>query len=199
MKKELDYFKVENLYGGSQDWFKDLLMKFGGCAAIAACESCMYFDLHHGTGLYPYEKNGFHKKDYLDFGKIMKPYLHPRLFGISRLELYIEGFGRYLQDCDEQRVRMKPLHGDREGTEARSALKMQIDQNLPVPCLLLKHRDPEFKDYVWHWFLLTGYEESKDRFMAKAVTYGNWKWLNFDRLWDTGYERKGGLILYQMQ
>ena len=32
---------------------------------------------------------------------------------------------------------------------------------------------------------------------VKAVTYGEWAWVDFDRLWDTGYEQKGGLILYR--
>lgn len=54
MKKELDYFQVEHLYGGCQDWFTDPMMKMGGCAAIAACESCIYFDLHYGTPLYKF-------------------------------------------------------------------------------------------------------------------------------------------------
>ena len=66
MKKELDYFQVEHLYGGCQDWFTDPMMKMGGCAAIAACESCIYFDLHYGTKLYPFEKNRLGRKDYID-------------------------------------------------------------------------------------------------------------------------------------
>ncbi len=32
MKKELDYFQVEHLYGGCQDWFTDPMMKRGGCS-----------------------------------------------------------------------------------------------------------------------------------------------------------------------
>ena len=34
--------------------------------------------------------------------------------------------------------------------------------------------------------------------MAKAVTYGEWQWLDMDELWETGFEKKGGLILYDM-
>ena len=32
--------------------------------------------------------------------------------------------------------------------------------------------------------------------MVKAVTYGNYEWLDLKELWDTGYEKKGGLILF---
>lgn len=198
MKKELDYFRIDGLYGGSQDWFIDSMMRMGGCAAVTACESCIYLDLYRGTRLYPYKKEALTKKDYLDFGMRMKPYLSPRISGVDRLEIYIDGLGKYLLDCHCDTLRMEPLHGDREVSEAKRALKEQIDRRLPVPCLLLKHRNPLFKDYVWHWFLFTGYEESKGRFLVKAVTYGNWQWLDFCALWDTGHKRKGGLILYKM-
>lgn len=33
MKKELDYFTIEGCYGGNQDWFTNLVMHMGGCAA----------------------------------------------------------------------------------------------------------------------------------------------------------------------
>ena len=56
MKKELDYFRIGNSYGGNQDWFLDFMMKIGGCAALTACDSCIYLDLYKGTELYPYEK-----------------------------------------------------------------------------------------------------------------------------------------------
>ena len=79
------------------------------------------------------------------------------------------------------------------------ALMGQIDKGFPLPCLVLKHKNPMFKDYVWHWFLLTGYDTAGDSCMTKAVTYGEWQWLDMDELWDTGFEKKGGLILYDMR
>ena len=33
--------------------------------------------------------------------------------------------------------------------------------------------------------------------MVKAVTYGGYEWLDFAKLWNTGYKRKGGLILFK--
>ena len=85
--------------------------------------------------------------------------------------------------------------------EAWEAVVRQIDAGFPVPILVLRHKDPELKDFVWHWFLLIGYsdEESEEtpRRHVKAVTYGEWAWVDFDRLWDTGYEQKGGLVLYR--
>jgi hypothetical protein len=76
-------------------------------------------------------------------------------------------------------------------------IKKQIEQGFPIPCLILNHKNKDLEDYVWHWFLLTGYEETKEKFMVKAVTYGSWKWLDLAELWDTGNKRKGGLILFK--
>ena len=45
-KNELEYFFVEESYGGNQDLFPDVTMRDGGCGAIAACESCIYFATH---------------------------------------------------------------------------------------------------------------------------------------------------------
>ncbi len=36
MRKELDYFKIGDGYGGNQDLFPDPMMRLGGCAAINA-------------------------------------------------------------------------------------------------------------------------------------------------------------------
>ena len=42
MKKELQYFKIEEAWGGSQEWFSDRMMRLGGCAAVTACDSCIF-------------------------------------------------------------------------------------------------------------------------------------------------------------
>ena len=104
-------------------------------------------------------------------------------------------------------LRMEGFSGNRPADEGWEAAVRQIDEGFPVPVLILRHKDPEMKDFVWHWFLLTGYSDEAEegtvpsgtqagRFV-KAVTYGEWAWVDFDRLWDTGYEQKGGLILYR--
>jgi len=78
-------------------------------------------------------------------------------------------------------------------------LKYQIDNGFPVPCLTLNHKNPLLDDYVWHWFLLTGYEIVNGNWFVKAVSYGYGRWLNFDLLWDTGFDKKGGLIIFRFQ
>ena len=197
MKKELENFRIEEAYGGDQEWFLDPMMRIGGCAAVTACDSCIYFDLYKGTKLYPYEKKQLTKKEYRRFGMRMKPYLRPRWSGIDTLEIYMEGFQKYLADQGCTAIRMLPFSGSRSVSEAKEVVKEQIDRRFPVPCLVLNHQNRAFKDYEWHWFLLTGYADSKGEDQVKIVTYGGRTWLDFAALWDTGYARKGGLILYR--
>ena len=44
-----------------------------------------------------------------------------------------------------------------------------------------------------------GYEEKEDDLMVKAVSYGEYKWFSLSEMWDTGYDKKGGMILYHIQ
>ncbi|MDO4553917.1 MAG: hypothetical protein Q4B70_02075 [Lachnospiraceae bacterium] len=197
MKKELEHFWIGEAYGGSQDWFLEFMMRKGGCAAQTACDSALYFAKHFKkTKLYPYNEEQLTKADYVSFSGVMKPYLRPRMSGVNTLALYIEGFGDYLNDRGETEVTMTPLPGETELSVAKEAVIFQIDHGYPIPCLILKHKNSAFEDYVWHWFLLNGYEQYEDRLMVKAVTYGEWEWLSFEELWDTGYRQKGGLVLY---
>lgn len=43
--------------------------------------------------------------------------------------------------------------------------------------------------------LLTGYEEKEGKFLVKAVTYGKSEWLDFEELWNSGHDEKGGMVL----
>ncbi|MFA6849336.1 MAG: hypothetical protein WCS30_03205 [Selenomonadaceae bacterium] len=196
MKLELDYFYIGQAYGGKQTWFSDEWMRRGGCAAVTACDCSIYFSLFRKKNLYPYNVNQVMREDYIRFSKNMKPYLRPRMSGIDRLDLYIDGFGKYLTDKGEEKLKMTAWEGERCIADTQIAVKRQIDEGFPIPCLVLKHMNPVFQDYVWHWFLLTGYEKLEDTFMVKVVTYGSWCWLRLDELWNTGYERKGGLVLF---
>ena len=200
MKKTLDYFMIEGAVGGNQEWFKNVVMYIGGCAAATACDCCIYLALRRGMRhLYPYDAAHLTREDYVAFSMKMKPYLKPRKNGVDALDIYIEGFGKYLADQGCDSVRMTPLSGTEKASKAKESLMGQIDKGFPLPCLVLKHKNPMFKDYVWHWFLLTGYDTAGDSCMTKAVTYGEWQWLDMDELWDTGFEKKGGLILYDMR
>ena len=217
MRKELEHFYIGDALGGSQDWFVDPFMKLGGCGAVTACDTCIWLARSQGASwLYPFSPQNLSRADFLHFGRMMKPYLRPRAGGINRLDLYMNGFRAYLRGRAEgrrtqgelvTRLQMEGFPGNRRAEEAWDAVVRQIDRGFPVPMLVLRHKDPELKDFVWHWFLLIGYdsgEEAADpaeavRRQVKAVTYGEWAWVDFDRLWNTGYEEKGGLVLYRWE
>lgn len=48
MEKVLKYFTIDGAVGGSQAWFSNVVMNMGGCAAVTACDSSIYFALHSG-------------------------------------------------------------------------------------------------------------------------------------------------------
>ena len=198
MKKELQYFLVDNhYYGGWQEWFPGYMMRIGGCAAVTACDCSIYFELYKNIkGLYPFDNQHVTRNDYIKFSDIMEPYLYPRWSGIDKLEIYIDGFGKFLTDRGKTKLNLLPWSGDKNLYETQLIIKNQIDSGFPIPFLMLKNQHSYLKDYVWHWFLLTGYDESGD-FKVKVVTYGSWRWLKLSDLWLTGYDNKGGLILFQ--
>lgn len=198
MKIELPYFKIGNSLGGQQDWFNEYMMRIGGCAAVTACDCSIYFELYKNLrGLYPFDVKNLSKNDYIKFSNVMKPYLHPRWQGIDKLEIYIDGFTQFLRDRGENNLQVLGWSGHNDFKATHMVLKHQIDNGYPIPCLTLYHKNRIFEDYVWHWFLITGYEIDGDNWKVKLVSYGVGRWFNFDMLWDTGFSNKGGLIVFQ--
>ena len=199
MKHELEHFYIGDSYGGNQDWFPTFMMRIGGCGAETACDSSVYFALHRGlTKSAPENVEGMTREDYVRFAYKMKPYLSPRRTGIDRLDIYVDGYARYLRDCGETSLGMTSLDGTAPYETARETIVRQIDRGYPVPTLILNHRNKAFRDYVWHWFLINGYDTGNDTFLVKAVTYSKYEWLNLRELWDSGYERRGGFVLYHI-
>ncbi|MCI1248666.1 MAG: hypothetical protein LKG17_07110 [Megasphaera sp.] len=197
--KEVPIFKVGNYYGYNQELFTDHWMNIGGCGAVTACDVSIFLALNHGlTKLYSFDVRHIRATEYIRFSQLMKPYLRPRQSGIDTLELWIDGYSRYVQDCGETNVYMRGLSAACSLAEMEKAVRRAIDNNLPVPYLNLRHANPNMISYVWHWFWLAGYEGGYDDFLVKVVTYGSYRWLPLKELWDTGYEKKGGLILLSL-
>lgn len=198
-KNQLQYFSIEGAIGGNQEWFSNVVMYMGGCAAVTACDSCIYLASQNKfRQLYPFAIEHLTKEDYIQFGMMMKPYLKPRVGGVKKLAMYIEGFEKYLQEVGtgEGLLTMQAFSGEHTVEEAAEVIKEQIDLGFPVPYLMLRHQNPEYKDFVWHWFLCYGYEETEEDFRITVATYGEATAFSLKDLWETGYEEKGGLILY---
>lgn len=198
MKKELPYFYVGKNFGFNQDEFPNLIMRGGGCACVTACDSAIYFKKYFGlNSLYDGDINNISFDDYVSFSKKMRPFLYPRLSGIDKLDIYIDGFNGYLKSVGESSLSLLGFGGEENYEKAKEVLKNQIDKNYPVPFLLLKHKNLLLKDFVWHWFILGGYEEFEDSLMVKIISYGEWMWFDFNDLWNNAIGRRGGMILFE--
>ena len=108
----------------------------------------------------------------------------------------MDGVSEFLEDMDEHSISLSEFSGDNSLDDAKSVVKPQIDRGFLVPMLVLMHKNPKYRDFSWHWFLLTGYDEEEDKFLVKVVSYGSYRWFDLKELWNTGYRRKGGLILF---
>ncbi len=178
---------------------KDPWMHIGGCAALTTCDAFICFARYRGRKeLYDYDPENITKRDYVRFGMSMKPYLRPRETGIKDLDTYIYGVRAYLEDVGADDIGIEGFGGENSWEEARDAIAEQIDRGIPVPYLMLKHRDKAFDFFEWHWFLINGYAERDGIFTLKAATYGKAHFLPLERLWNTGYEEKGGLALFRL-
>ena len=95
MKKELPHFAIGSAYGGSQDWCTELWMKIGGCAAVTACDSSIFFMLHKGRReLYPYALNDISRRDYVDFTFVIgDAYVDHPSFGPAIVSRVLESAG----------------------------------------------------------------------------------------------------------
>ena len=186
MKKILDYFSIDGAVGGSQEWFKNVVMYIGGCAAATACDCCIYLALRMGmVHLYPHDIQALSRRDYVDFSMKMKPYLKPRVNGVNRLYMFTDGFGAYLRDAGESNIRMEELPGKEPCEQAAAFIRRHIDDGYPVPYLMLRHKKTYYKDFIWHWFLCYGYEERTDGMWITVATYGRSYTFSLRDMWDT--------------
>ena len=198
MEKELNYPDIEGNYGGNQEWFSYFSMRVGGCAAATACELLMYLSQKEEAyrELYPFDSGRFTKAGFNELGKRMRPYLKPRRSGINRLSIYMDGLFAYMEQ-EAKRPKlflMEGYDGNRCVRDAEAFIRGRLEDDMPVPYLLLRHRDPSFDDITWHWFMLTGYEERPEGFTVRFATYGERREVLLERLWDTGYGEKGGMV-----
>ena len=111
----------------------------------------------------------------------------------------MEGVRLYLEDTGVTDLYLEGLEGSESYETARDTIRRSIDQEIPVAYLMLKHKDKEFDFFQWHWFLVNGYEETEDAFRIKAATYGKAHWLDLERLWNTGYDHKGGIVTFHFR
>ena len=200
MIKELSYFNIGNCYGGNQNWFYNPIIRFAGCSALTSCDLCIYLSLFKDIKhLYPFDINSLQKEDYIKFSKIMKEHLNPRMNGISTLELYIDKFKSYLNSVKDEYINIESFSAKNSEYEGKKIVINQINKEIPIPFLLLKHKNKDMSDLTWHWFLIVGYKKIDEDLFVKIATYGKYQWISFKKLWESGHDKKGGMIIVDLK
>lgn len=154
--------------------------------------------------LYPFDLERMDKEAYKKFSQIMKPYIRPRVQGVKKPEWYIEGLEKYIMDVNKKcgtdyKIGMEKLDGTEPAEKAEQVICTQIDKGIPVPYLMLRHLNTEkYQDFIWHWFLVVGYEKDEQGTWINVATYGEKVRLNLKDLWETGCEEKGGIVVYEL-
>ena len=113
-KKILDYFTIEGTPGGNQDWLPEWDMNMGGCAAVTACDVCIYLAklAENFRSLYAFNPAEISRMDFVRFAAVMKPFLTPRYHGIDFLETYICGFYDYMRKVKNSGLILEGLSGN---------------------------------------------------------------------------------------
>ena len=191
---KIPYFNIEGIPGGNQDWFPDFWMKLGGCAALSACDQAICLAANCGMeGCCTFSCDELTRKNYVDFGMVMKPYISPRMMGVTRLSIFTEGFGDYLKDRGYE-ASFVTLDGHEDYEKAVCFIKEALHKKLPVSYLMLRHKDKELADLNWHWFTITGYRDGEETISLFYHTYGEELEIDFPRLWNTGMNHRGGMV-----
>lgn len=190
---ELKFPKIENYIGGSQDWYPVGHMRLGGCSTCTAAEISIYLAKEKGkTALCPNIPQSI--KEFVDYSKKIYKYIYPRFMGLHKLPLYVSGYEKFAQECGET-VEISCLDGNEDVKKAERFIKNAIDEGYPIAYLLLKHRDEDIDEIEWHWFTVMGYEEKAEDLTVKFVTWGEKYEISLAKLWNTGKQQKGGMVL----
>lgn len=195
-KREVDFFTVEGgYYGGDQNWNRKAFLRLAGCSTTTACEACIHLartrtSMRH---LYPYDVHHITREDFRDFTEFVFPHVHPGPVGLTSIERYARMFSAYAESRGVK-AEADLLPGSCRVEAARDFIRGSIADGRVTAYLMLRHRDLQFDDFVWHWFTITGYEEDQENFTLIAATFGRRHLLDLAGAWETGFTKRGGLV-----
>lgn len=195
-RKELGFFLVDGkYYGGDQNWHSHMMMNRGGCSAVTACETCIYLAKSNSRlrALYPYDPQNVTKQDFLRFFELMFRYVYPGIGGLTSIKKFSRMLGKYIATTGVD-VDIACLAGNEPYTKAGQFVKEAIDAQLPVMYLLLLHSDKKYNEFEWHWFTLTGYEQSACGLQVDFATWGKKHRFALPEMWKTNKIQRGGMV-----
>jgi hypothetical protein len=196
MLKELDFLLIDGRYGGDQNRFSRYMMRLGGCSTVCACHAaaCLAQRDPEKRALSPFTSLRVTETAFQAFAEDMFRYVYPGFRGMPKTSLFEKAFRNYASSRGVE-VQFRELPGDAPYAEAEKFVRESIDGGYCVQYLLLLHQAEEFSEMEWHWFTLTGYEEGEDGFRVIYSTWGRRCTAAFQKLWDTGKDEKGGMIV----
>lgn len=142
--------------------------------------------------LYPGNPDCISKQEFSAFADLMFPYVHPGIGGLTDVNLYAQMLRGYASSCGADAV-VDTLSGEAPAKEAEQFIRAAVDGGRPVSYLMLRHKNPRFDDFEWHWFSVTGYRQTPAGLTVSAGTYGKRYELPLEEAWQTGFVWKGGL------
>ena len=192
---ELSFINIDGFYGGDQHWLPTERMQRGGCSTVTVAEICAFLarttpDL---SGLYPGDPSSISKEEFISFASKLFEYVYPRPGGLTQLSLYTDGIAEYAGSVGIT-LSFECLDGSAPHQQAAAFFTGAIDEGSGIACLLLEHDDQSLDDILWHWFTLTGYEYENGELFAIFATYGQRRRISFRHMWNTGKEKRGGLV-----
>jgi len=149
---------------------------------------------HHLRGLYPNDPAHITKKEFLAFMTSIFPFFPPGITGMSNTGRFRRCFLNYA-DWAGAGVKLTLMDGGESAQAAKKFVTSTLDEGYLVLYLLLRHKDPALDDFTWHWFNLTGYETNDDFMTVDFATWGRKHTVDFDNLWNTGANHKGGMVV----
>ncbi|MBP3940050.1 MAG: hypothetical protein J6D00_00940 [Christensenellaceae bacterium] len=190
MAKEITFLNIDGNYGGDQNWLPEHSMRRGGCSTVVAVElsACLRhidkkYEALSPIGIYT-SKEGF-----TEFSVEMFKYVYPKYRGLPSIHYFEECYNEYAASVGMQVEYAKlPEHSSYE--EAENFLREWIDKGYPIACLVLEHESRLIWDITWHWFTLTGYEDTENGMDVIFGTYGEKCRLPFRSIWEKGNPEK---------
>ncbi|MDO4566713.1 MAG: hypothetical protein Q4B42_05220 [Oscillospiraceae bacterium] len=194
--KEIPFLKVGAFYGGNQYWMLRPMMRLGGCSTVCACHAAALLAAR-GDGreaLCPFEGLECTRREFRAFFRTMFEYVYPSEMGMPELSLFKEAFGAYAEsrDCE---VNFELVEGSEPLERAAEAAERALSEGFSPQFLLLRHKDKDIDDIEWHWFSITGFEREGGDMLLAFSTWGERRTISLSKLWDTGLEERGGLLI----
>lgn len=183
-------------YGGSQYWYPKFFHRQNSCGPVAAANTVACLSnrqLCDQLSQFPCAAAAYTKDAFVKRMIEARKFVRPGLMGLTSIEQY----GRQTADYAKSTgLKLIPVYGDQFDSveEAWSFIENGLSSGCPVSFLLLMHKSTAFKDFLWHWMIITHLmkDPATDRSQIVISTWGERHVLDLHDLW-TNQGKKGNI------